>query len=157
GCKGHQTVALTAWQFMSDQAKAMTEKLESAFPPDPNLAHFCQGDQALPRIAQISTWADDFRNVDATTGPWHFLDVPIGGKVGDGTAFCADGCIPTALKDQYGKLQAAPQAMTADNSAALRFVIHFLGDLHQPLHLADNNDRGGNCVPVQFLTKKPKL
>ena len=36
------------------------------------------------------------------------------------------------------------------------FVIHFVGDLHQPLHAATNNDRGGNCVPVEFFHQEPK-
>jgi hypothetical protein len=38
---------------------------------------------------------------------------------------------------------------------ALRFVIHFVGDLHHPLHATTNNDRGGNCVPVTYLGQKP--
>jgi hypothetical protein len=37
------------------------------------------------------------------------------------------------------------------------FVIHFVGDIHQPLHDSTNTDRGGNCVPVKFFKKKPKL
>src|SRR6185503_7134207 len=35
-------------------------------------------------------------------------------------------------------------------------VVHFIGDLHQPLHDASNNDRGGNCVPVTFLELEPR-
>ena len=40
---------------------------------------------------------------------------------------------------------------------ALRFLIHFVGDLQQPLHAATNNDQGGNCVPVAFFDTKPQL
>jgi hypothetical protein len=39
---------------------------------------------------------------------------------------------------------------------ALRFVIHFVGDLHQPLHATSNDDRGGNCVPVKYFRRNPK-
>ena len=40
---------------------------------------------------------------------------------------------------------------------ALRFVVHFVGDLHQPLHAITNNDEGGNCVPVAFFDISPQL
>jgi hypothetical protein len=46
----------------------------------------------------------------------------------------------------------APAAKRAD---ALRFIIHFVGDLHQPLHGSTNSDRGGNCVPVKYFTRNP--
>ena len=38
---------------------------------------------------------------------------------------------------------------------ALRYVIHFVGDLHQPLHTTTNDDRGGDCVPVAFFNQAP--
>jgi len=37
------------------------------------------------------------------------------------------------------------------------FVVHFVGDIHQPLHATTNNDRGGNCIPVKFFNRKPRL
>src|SRR5271170_2426115 len=110
GCKGHQIVALTAWQFMSDNAKSMTQKLEKDFPPDPKLDHYCKGDEALLLIAQVATWADDYREADPSTGNWHFLDVPLGQTVGDGTGYCAEGCITNALSDQYAVLRKTPSA-----------------------------------------------
>jgi hypothetical protein len=39
---------------------------------------------------------------------------------------------------------------------ALRFVMHFVGDLHQPLHTTTNGDRGGNCVPVTYYDRVPQ-
>jgi hypothetical protein len=39
----------------------------------------------------------------------------------------------------------------------LRFLIHFVGDLHQPLHAVTNNDEGGNCVPVAYFSALPQL
>lgn len=161
GCKGHQIVALTAWSLMSDNAKARTNQLQMAFPPNPALDskdHFCKGDEMLLTIARVATWADDYRSrVDPTTAEWHFLDVPLGTPVGNGKGFCAKGCITNAISDQYGILQNAKVANTAQNADAVRFVIHFLGDMHQPLHLATNNDRGGNCIPVTYLNTQPQL
>src|SRR5262249_34008993 len=44
-------------------------------------------------------------------------------------------------------------ATPANRANALRFIIHFVGDLHQPLHATTNSDRGANCVPVQFFRR----
>ncbi|HET9402266.1 MAG TPA: S1/P1 nuclease, partial [Candidatus Acidoferrales bacterium] len=66
------------------------------------------------------------------------------------------GCILSALKAQIAILQSS----TADPKSrgdALRFVIHFIGDMHQPLHDVDNNDHGGNCVPVSFFGTQAQL
>jgi hypothetical protein len=153
GCKGHEVVALTAWRFMSDNAKRMTVQLESTFPPDPALDHYCKGDETLLPIARVATWADDFRYTPEgkQTANWHFLDVPLGQPVNDGLGYCQQGCITQAITGQSAVLSQAPSALTDANARALRFVIHFLGDMHQPLHIADNNDMGGNCVPVEYL------
>jgi hypothetical protein len=83
--------------MMSDHAKKMTKQLQAAFPADPASNHFCKGDEMLPTIASVATRADDYRNVAKTTADWHFLDVPLGTPVGDGTGFYAMGCITTAV------------------------------------------------------------
>ena len=44
-----------------------------------------------------------------------------------------------------------PAAVPGLKAEALRFIIHFAGDIHQPLHDTTNNDRGANCVPVKFF------
>src|SRR5262249_37152499 len=65
------------------------------------------------------------------------------------------GCITLALAAQIKVLQ-TPGSSAADQANALRFIIHFAGDIHQPLHCTTNNDRGGNCVPVTYFGKPPK-
>jgi len=67
----------------------------------------------------------------------------------------ATGCVTSALRSQLDVLRSASSG-NAQKSEALIFVIHFVGDLHQPLHAATNNDRGGNCVPVAFFSQEPK-
>ena len=46
-------------------------------------------------------------------------------------------------------------AASAKRAEALRFLIHFVGDLHQPLHTTTNGDRGGNCVPIRYFRRIP--
>ena len=61
-----------------------------------------------------------------------------------------------AITDQLAILRSA-DADPQKRADALRFVIHFVGDLHQPLHATTNNDQGGNCVPVAFFDALPQL
>jgi hypothetical protein len=51
----------------------------------------------------------------------------------------------------------APGSTPEKRADALRFVIHFVGDIHQPLHDTTNNDRGGNCVAVEYIGIAPQL
>jgi S1/P1 Nuclease len=156
GCKGHETVAIIAEAHLTTAAKAMAFKILNAGPIDPSLSRYCQ-DPGLDAFADASTWADDERQVKPETGPWHFIDIPRGAPESILSQFCrpATGCVTTALAAQIEILRdrkASPQ-VRAD---ALRFVIHFVGDIHQPLHDTTNNDRGGNCVPVEFFGRAPK-
>ena len=75
GCQGHELVALTAWQFMNSHARQQVQQILSAYPADASMNHFCgKFDKDLPLMAQMSTWADDYRNLDKKSGPWHYLD-----------------------------------------------------------------------------------
>jgi nuclease S1 len=71
----------------------------------------------------------------------------------DGCA-STQGCIVSALTEQLRILR-DPSASPRARADALRFVIHFVGDIHQPMHTDSNNDLGGNCVPVTFFSHEP--
>jgi hypothetical protein len=104
-----------------------------------------------------STWADDERTVVSDTAPWHFIDIPRGARKSEMAQYCppATGCVTTALANQVAILR-DPHATAQARADALRFAIHLVGDIHQPLHTTTNNDRGGNCVPVAFFERAPK-
>jgi hypothetical protein len=158
GCEAHEIIAMIAEAHLTPHASAMVLQLLNDNPIDPALPRYCKQPD-LDAMAYSATWADDYRSAEPKTTPWHFIDIPIGvTKEGDLAEFCAPpgGCIVQALKDQIALLR-APDTDPAKRADALRFVIHFLGDLHQPLHTADNNDLGGNCTPVAFFDETPKL
>jgi len=156
GCEGHRTVALVALAQLTPDARAMASNLLQGEPSDPSLHAFC-GHSDLPPFAQMSTWADDIREKRKETAPWHFIDVPLGVSREHLYNACPvdTGCVTSALRGQLDVLRSESSGQ-AQKSEALMFVIHFVGDLHQPLHAATNNDRGGNCVPVAFFTQEPK-
>jgi len=156
GCKGHETVAIIAEAHLTPHARAMAFEILEASPIDPALSRYCK-EPNLDAFADASTWADDERTVKPETAPWHFIDIPVGVTESTMAKYCPPetGCVTSALAAQLAILrntQSAPQA----RADALRYIIHFVGDIHQPLHDATNNDRGGNCLPVTFFGKAPK-
>jgi len=156
GCEGHRTVALVALEQLTPHARAMASNLLQGEPSDSSLHRYC-GHTDLPPFADMSTWADDIREKRKETASWHFIDVPLGATRDHMYDACpvATGCVTSALRGQLDVLRSASSG-NAQKSEALMFVIHFVGDMHQPLHASTNNDRGGNCVPVAFFTQESK-
>jgi len=154
GCKGHQIVALIAENHLNSPARTIALQILAASPIDPKLPSYC-GATTDP-LADASTWADDVRQARPDTASWHFIDIPRGAPEKDVAKYCPPdtGCVVTALADQLRILRDAASSPRA-RADALRFVIHFVGDIHQPLHTDTNNDLGGNCVPVSFLGRTP--
>lgn len=156
GCEGHQIVAAIAEKHLNPHAAQVSRRILEASPIDAALARYCK-QQGLDAFVDSSTWADDERSVKPETGPWHFIDIPRGAPRGDLAKYCppATGCVVVALAAQV-KVLRDPRATPQARAEALRFVIHFVGDIHQPLHDTTNNDLGGNCVPVTFFDRAPE-
>jgi hypothetical protein len=109
----------------------------------------------------VDVWADVVRNTTRKdTYNWHFVDIPIGSS-----GYSADrDCQQTAKGDCSIAALAREEAVLnntgateADRVDALKFVIHLVGDIHQPLHCADNNDRGGNELIITPLGGEKNL
>jgi len=153
GCKGHQTVALVAEKYLTPQARQFVEKLLSGNPVDPQLKRYC-GNATRDLLADASTWPDDVRG-ELKNGPWHYIDVPLGAPRGPLAPFCSsEGCVTQAIADQLAILKdksADPRA----RANAIRYIVHFVGDLHMPLHATTDNDEGGNCDPVHYFRRQP--
>jgi hypothetical protein len=155
GCDGHRTVALIAERYARPSAVAAAKALLAAHPMDATPGQFCGPFPGDP-IVEAATWADDFRPVDPSTGPWHFIDFPLASA--DATShfqsFCPGGqCVVAQIAQQYAIARTSSDP--AARARALRFLIHLIGDLHQPLHAITNGDRGGNCVPVTYFGDAP--
>lgn len=157
GCEGHQVVALIAERHLTPHALAMVKQILSDGPIDPSLSRYCKEGPADP-IADASTWADDIRILRPETAPWHYIDIPLGTSIRDIAQFCPlpESCVTQAITDQLTVLR-SPGSDPQKKAEALRFLIHFVGDVHQPLHATTNNDQGGNCVPVAFFDTPPQM
>jgi nuclease S1 len=155
GCKGHQTVALIAEKHLTPEARQLVEKLLGENPIDPKLRRWC-GNATPDLMVDASTWPDDARN-ERHNGPWHYIDIPRGKHKGSLEEYCgADGCVTRAIDEQRAILK-DKSADPLKRAEAIRYLIHFVGDMHQPLHVINNGDNGGNCAPVKYLHHEPLL
>ncbi len=157
GCEGHQVVALLAEKHLTPHALEMANKILAESPIDPSLSRYCKQGGA-DALADASTWPDDIRGMRPETAPWHYVDIPLGTTRREVEKFCdpKESCVTRAIADQLAILR-SPDADPRKRADALRFLIHFVGDLHQPLHAATNNDEGGNCVPVAYFDTLPQM
>ena len=114
-------------------------------------------------LADVASWADQQRDALRQTGPWHYVNIPNAAAVYDRDRDCprqpntAAGARADRWRDcvvdrlLYNEQQLTDSALDrADRATALKFLVHFVGDVHQPFHaLADQ--RGGNDIPVTFF------
>jgi hypothetical protein len=143
GEKGHRIVALVADAHLTATARAAVATL-LAIDTDPR----------VHSLDDAAVWPDLIKNARPDTKPWHFVDIPRAEGHYDAMRDCSgethDDCIITRI-EQFGTILKTATAAPAARLEALTFLAHFLGDLHQPLHCADDNDRGGNDVEVKWF------
>jgi hypothetical protein len=98
-------------------------------------------------MADASHWADDVRTDPqySQIRPWHFVDMPLGSNYSQAPAH---GDVVTAIKAQQDFLKSSDPATLKE---ALRLVIHFVGDAHQPYHAGTHDDAGANAVNVTWF------
>jgi hypothetical protein len=101
-------------------------------------------------LASVASWADDVRGRRPETARWHFVDIPRESIDYQPDRDCADSAGGDCIVKELARVRNT-LACSADLDAkrdALRFTVHFVGDIHQPLH-AIKDERGGNGAKVQ--------
>jgi hypothetical protein len=156
---------LIARAHLTAGVSAAVDDLLRASPVDEALNRFCK-DRPDDIMADGATWADDAKNREKT-GVWHYIDIPrsVNSAASAGPSgvepWCPPigpsvegknrpGCITNAIDYELAILRDKARS-SADRATALRYIIHFAGDIHQPLHDIDNNDQGGNCTVIRFF------
>jgi nuclease S1 len=156
GCEGHRAVVYIAERLLPPSTVAAARAVLTASPADPALRRFCD---PVPddRLVDDALWADDYRAVDGSTFGWHFINVPrqVALTTSNEHIYCSGGnCVVDAIAAQYRALTTTVDATTKAN--ALRYLLHLVGDVHQPLHATTNGDRGGNCVALTYYDRPPQ-
>lgn len=113
-------------------------------------------DEPEPTLGGVAMWADELRGNDPArfkeTSRWHYVAMPEGICRFDAARDCPDGeCVIGAIEAQARILADRTQTTQARRDA-LKFVVHFVGDAHQPLHANNRPDRGGNEFQITLRT-----
>lgn len=137
---GHRLVARLAEPLLTPQARGAARDL--------------LGGQSL---ADAAVWADNIRQYRRDADRLHFVNIPLAATSYDSARDCPRGQCVIAAIERDRRVLADTTASPGDRAEALRFLIHFVGDLHQPLHVADDGDRGGNERDVVFLGRRTDL
>lgn len=139
GTDGHKIVAQLAENKLSPKAKTAIKSL--------------LGTQSL---ADVANWADQVKGNTqwSHTKPWHFIDIPDHGDYEDVPH--EDSDVVYAITELVRALKSS-SAAPMDKKSALMFLVHFVGDIHQPLHVGRPDDHGGNSIKVVFEGKQTNL
>lgn len=143
GKTGHRVTGEIAQSYLSEEASVRVREI-----------------LGVEDLAEASTWPDFMRSNRSdywrrTANPWHYVTVPEGEVYPDvevpewGDAATALSSFRETLRDDT----ATPE----EQVLALRFTVHIIGDLHQPLHAGNGLDRGGNTYTVTFFDKMTNL
>ncbi len=140
GATGHQVIGALAEKQLTFNARVQVQTLLAL--------------ESGSTLASISTWADERKN--STTARWHFLNFPRTSCNYDQARDCPDGnCLLGAIDRQLNILKS--DAPDFQRLQALKYLVHFIGDLHQPLHLGYLDDRGGNQYQIQAYKRGSNL
>ncbi len=140
GLTGHRVVGLIAQKHLSSKAKK-------------NL-HRVLGHQSL---AQNANWMDFVKSEPAYDymKPWHYCTIPDGKTYAEaGTP--SEGDIIWAINQFTGQLKSDTLTLEEERFA-VRVLIHLVGDIHQPLHVGNGLDKGGNDVKIKFFWQNSNL
>jgi hypothetical protein len=149
GPDGHRIVAELAQRHLSPAAEAQVERLLAP--------------EHTRRLADVATWADDMQDDPAQQSLWkatrgmHYINFRDRQCNYQPPQDCRSGrCVVGALQHYVAVLGDRSQSDAARREA-LKFVVHFVGDVHQPLHAGYRDDKGGNTFQVQFDGKGSNL
>jgi hypothetical protein len=147
GDLGHKATALVAYRHLTPKARGALDALLASDQDPLTAADF----------ASRATWADKYRGMHRETAAWHFVDIEIDSPDmksacfdfpmlrGEASQGPAQDCVINKI-DEFAAELKNPATPAAERVLALKFLIHFIADVHQPLHVANHHDRGGNCI-----------
>lgn len=140
GPQGHMVVAQVAENNLTPAAKKAVSII-------------LKGDS----LADVANWADFIKGNSewAHTKTWHFVNIPDGQDYSD-TEHDHEGDVVTAITEMVNTLKRR-NAGALEKEQALKFIVHFVGDIHQPLHAGRPEDRGGNDIRINFEGRRSNL
>ncbi len=140
GRMGHRASAIYTDQLLTPAARAVIREL---LEPGESLA-------------DAATWADENSREIPGSASWHYVNVPVNAPRYERGDCRSSGCVISKIHE-FRAVLADREAPRARRRQALRFYVHLVQDLHQPLHVADRNDRGGNAVQLDHRLRSGRV
>ena len=141
GPQGHRTVGAIADRLLTPGTRAVVIQLLAG-----DLDKF-GNPSGRTTLEEVSVWSDEIYGTPAAHARWHYDNEPVCGAVTPAQV-CRDGECGSEQLKRLISVMSDPRAPARERNEALKWVVHLVADLHQPLHAADNDDRGGNSVQV---------
>jgi S1/P1 Nuclease len=150
GPEGHAIIAEIAEARLEPAARAQIAQLLSL-----DASH-------AQHLDQIASWPDTVRPFRPETAPWHFVDIPLTAPAYDVNRDCVGGNCVVAQIQRFAAVLGDRNAAPQDRLEALKFLVHFVGDVHQPLHCETDltnfpppqGDRGGNDIHLTYFSHR---
>ena len=134
---GHQVIAALTQDMLTPKAKQKVDAILSA----------AEGGAAAPQLAKIAVWADKIRSLRPETRSWHFVNLELD-EPGYAELKTDTPNVVTVLEKEMALLS-NPNEDRYVREEALKWIVHLVGDLHQPLHTGEDHDKGGNLQKVK--------
>jgi len=144
GDTGHRAVGLIAQNHLNPKAQAAVKEL-----------------LGRDDLADVATYADEIKSGMRYTAPWHYVNLPSGYSFEEFAK--AVQTLDLDKGNVYAMILSCKRDLTnpaksrTQKAYALKMLVHFIGDCHQPMHVAHAEDEGGNKTGIKFLNESNNL
>ena len=140
GSTGHRVIGLIAENHLTKKTKKSIDRILS--------------NETLAEVSTFMDFIKSDRKYDHMS-PWHYCTIP-DGKTYEESGTPEGGDAVTAIRRLISELK-SKQFTDEDESFALKLLVHLIGDIHQPLHVGNGEDRGGNDIKIEYFWRSSNL
>ena len=133
GPQGHHVIGLIADSHLQPKVKELILKKFN-----------------INSLADVAIWADRTREKRKEENPWHYTNIEEGQWTYDAERDCLGGACVTEKIHKFSGILGDRSASLSQRKDALKYLVHFIGDVHQPLHLGNKKDRGGGTLRFPY-------
>ena len=140
GPQGHRVIGLIADYHLKPEVKDLIAKKFN-----------------INSLAEVATWADRTRKKRKEEGPWHYTNIAEGQWTYEADRDCPEKACVTEKIGEFSNTLVDRSISARERKDALKYLVHFVGDVHQPLHLGNQKDRGGGTLHFPYKGKTVSL
>jgi hypothetical protein len=139
GAKGHRIVAEIAETYLLPEVETKIWKNFN-----------------IKKLSHVANWADTVRKKRSERS-WHYCNIKESEWTYNKKRDCPNGDCVVEKIGNFSRVLSDGKLDLKKRKEALKYLVHFVGDIHQPLHLGNARDRGGNRIKVKFKGRRTDL